>query len=137
MLEKKPLPFVNSISMVNEDIFRWDCEIQGPPESPYAKGKFILRLDFPAQYPFKAPTLKFSTKIYHPSVKLDTGDVCVDVLGNWGPTLNAKHCMTVVYSMMQSPQSDHPLEESVAQQLREKPKEFEKTAKKYTKDYAK
>ncbi|KAL3908867.1 MAG: hypothetical protein SGARI_002871 [Bacillariaceae sp.] len=86
---------------------------------------------------FKAPKLKFATKVYHPSVQTESGDVCVDVLGNWGPTLNAKHCLQVVYSMLQSPQSDHPLEESVAQQLRDHPKEFAKTAKKYTKDYAK
>lgn len=118
-------------------MFKWDCEIKGPEDSPYSGGKFILRIEFPSQYPFKAPSLKFKTKIYHPSVKLDTGDVCVDVVGAWGPTLNARHCLTVVYSMLQSPQSDHPLEESVAQQLREKPKEFEKTAKKYTKEYAK
>jgi len=136
-LEKKPLPFVNGISLVQEDMFKWDCEIQGPENSPYSGGKFILKIEFPSQYPFKPPTLKFSTKIYHPSVRLDTGDVCVDVLGSWGPTLNARHCLTVVYSMMQSPQSDHPLEETIAQQLQEKPKEFEKTAKKYTKDYAK
>ena len=30
-----------------------------------------------------------------------------------------------------------PLEEAIATQLREKPKEFEKTAKKYTKEHAK
>lgn len=137
MLEKASLPFVNSISLVQEDMFKWDCEIQGPESSPYSGGTFVLTIEFPAQYPFKAPTLKFKTKIYHPSVKLDTGDVCVDVLGPWGPTLNAKHCLTVVYSMMQSPESDHPLEETVAHQLREKPKDFEKTAKKYTKDFAK
>ena len=122
---------------MQEDMFKWDCEIQGPDGSPYAGGKFVLRIEFPSQYPFKAPTLRFMTKIYHPSVKLDTGDVCVDVMGPWGPTLNAKHCMTVCYSMMQSPEADHPLEESVAQQLREKPKEFDKMAKKYTKEYAK
>jgi ubiquitin-protein ligase len=39
--------------------------------------------------------------------------------------------------MLQSPESDHPLEESIAQMLRDNPKEFAKTAKKFTKDYAK
>jgi ubiquitin-protein ligase len=100
-------------------------------------GTFILKLDFPTQYPFKPPKLKFLTKVYHPSVQLESGDVCQDVVGQWGPTLNAKHCLSVIYSMLQSPESDHPLEEDIAQQLREKPKEFDKTAKKYTKDYAK
>jgi ubiquitin-protein ligase len=67
---------------------------------------------------------------------LESGEICADVVGNWGPTLNAKHCLEAIYSLLQTPQSDHPLEEEIAQQLREKPKEFEKTAKKYTKEYA-
>eukprot|EP00536_Pseudo-nitzschia_multiseries_P015169 jgi/Psemu1/298935/fgenesh1_pm.833_\ len=137
MLEKQPLEYVDQINLVNEDMFQWDCTILGPTDSPYAGGKFVVRISFPAQYPFKAPTLKFVTKIYHPSVKLDTGDVCADVVGKWGPTLNTKHCLTVIYSMMKSPEADHPLEENAAQQLRDKPKEFEKTAKKYTKEFAK
>jgi ubiquitin-protein ligase len=137
MLAKSPMEFVEEINLVNEDMFKWDISIKGPADTPYAGGTFVLRIEFPTQYPFKAPSLKFITKIYHPSVKLDTGDVCTDVVGAWGPTLNAKHCIQVVYSMMQSPESDHPLEESVAQQLREKPKEFEKMAKKYTKEHAK
>ena len=137
MLEKDPLDYCKEITLVGDDIFNWECEIIGPDNSPYAGGKFILKLEFPTQYPFKAPKLKFATKVYHPSVTTETGDVCVDVLGNWGPTLNAKHCLQVVYSMLQSPESDHPLEESVAQLLRDNPKEFAKMAKKYTKDYAK
>ena len=137
MLEKDPLDYCRNITLVGDDIFNWECEVIGPDNSPYAGGKFILMLEFPTQYPFKAPKLKFATKVYHPSVQTETGEVCGDVLGNWGPTLNAKHCLQVVYSMMQSPESDHPLEESVAQLLRDNPKEFAKMAKKYTKDYAK
>jgi ubiquitin-conjugating enzyme E2 D/E len=137
MLEKEPLEFCPNITLVNDDIFHWECQIAGPQDTPYQGGLFLLKLEFPAQYPFKAPKLKFLTKVYHPSVQLETGDVCQDVVGQWGPTLNAKHCLTVIYSMLQTPESDHPLEESIATQLREKPKEFEKTAKKYTKEHAK
>ena len=137
MLEKEPLEFCSEINLIDNDIFSWEATILGPADSPYAGGNFLLKLEFPTQYPFKAPKLKFLTKVYHPSVQLESGDVCTDVVGQWGPTLNARHCLQVVYSMLQSPESDHPLEESVAQQLREKPKEFEKMAKKYTKEYAK
>jgi ubiquitin-protein ligase len=137
LLEKDPLEFCPSITLVGDDIFSWECKVTGPATSPYAGGTFVLKFEFPTQYPFKPPKLKFLTKVYHPSVNLESGEVCTDVVGQWGPTLNAKHCLTVVYSMLQSPESDHPLEEEIAQQLREKPKEFEKTAKKYTKDYAK
>ena len=136
-MERQPLAFVSSIESAGEDIFQWLCTLDGPSNSPYAGGKFILRIEFPAQYPFKPPKLVFQTKIYHPSVLIATGEVCGAVLGQWGPTLNAEHCLLTVYSLLQDPQPDHPLEEDIAQQLAKKPKEFEKTAKKYTKDFAK
>lgn len=96
----------------------------------------MLRLEFPAQYPFKPPLLKFQTPVYHPSVLQKTGEVCGAVLGNWGPTLTAEHCLQTVYSLLQDPQPDHPLEEDIAQQLATNRKEFDKMAKKFTKDHA-
>jgi ubiquitin-protein ligase len=104
----------------------------GPPSSPYAGGKFRLKLKFPAQYPFKPPVILFETKIYHPSVSKD-GEICAALIGEgWGPTLNVRHCMQVIYEILQNPSPDHPLDEEIAALLREKPKEFDKKAKKYT-----
>ena len=136
-LEQKPLDFVKSIDLVGDDLFKWDVAIRGPADSPYSGGTFVVRLDFPAEYPFKSPKLLFLTKVYHPSVLLETGEICQAVLGNWGPTLNAEHCLLTVFSLLQDPQPDHPLQEDIAQQLAKKPKEFEKMARKYTKDFAK
>mmetsp|Transcript_59008 Transcript_59008/g.144374 ORF Transcript_59008/g.144374 Transcript_59008/m.144374 type:complete len:152 (+) Transcript_59008:351-806(+) len=136
MLEKSKPEFCKSIEIVDDDIFKWEVDIAGPDESPYAGGVFPLLIEFPTQYPFKAPKLKFNVTVYHPSVQTKSGEVCGDVLGQWGPTLNAKHCLDVIYSLLQDPASDHPLEEEIAKQLAEKPKEFEKTAKKFTKEHA-
>jgi ubiquitin-conjugating enzyme E2 D len=128
---------VESIESVGDDLFVWDVTMTGPDNTPYAGGKFVLRLSFPAQYPFKPPALHFQTTVYHPSVQTATGEVCGAVLGQWGPTLTAEHCLMTVYSLLQTPSSDHPLEHDIAQLLATKPKEFEKMAKKYTKEYAK
>ena len=137
MLAKDPLSFCPNITLINDDIFHWECQIVGPRDSPYQGGLFIVRFEFPTQYPFKPPKLIFVTKIYHPSVQTESGEICQDVVGPWGPTLNAKHCLEVIFSMMQSPETDHPLEEAIATQMREKPREFERMAKKFTKEHAK
>jgi ubiquitin-conjugating enzyme E2 D len=136
-LEKENLPYIVSIDSVNDDLFKWDVTMAGPDNTPYAGGKFVLRLNFPEQYPFKPPLLQFQTTVYHPSVQTATGEVCGAVLGAWGPTLTAQHCLMTVYSLLQDPSPDHPLEQDIAQLLVTKPKEFEKMAKKYTKEYAK
>jgi ubiquitin-protein ligase len=153
--EKDPLSYCK-ISVDENDLFHWKCLMEGPPDTPYAGGTFNLDIQFPAQYPFKPPTIKFVTKVYHPAVETETGRICADAIlasppsntdgattssssSGWGPTLNVRHCLGALYDMLRTPSSfDHtPLEESIATLLRDKPKEFEKNAKKYTKDYAK
>jgi ubiquitin-conjugating enzyme E2 D/E len=110
----------------------------GPPDTPYAGGLFQLKVEFPTQYPFKPPVITFVTKTYHPSVETESGKICADVLTEgWGPTLNLRHCLNIIYGMLKAPDADHPLQEDIATLMREKPKEFEKTAKNFTKEYAK
>ena len=96
-------------------MYVWDVTMKGPDNTPYAGGKFVLRLTFPTQYPFKPPTLTFQTTVYHASVQTANGEVCVAVLGTWGPTWTAEHCLATVYSLLQDPNPDHPLEHEIAQ----------------------
>ena len=63
------------------EIYRWNVEIQGPPDSPYEGGTFALLVTFPRDYPFKPPSVKFETRIFHPNIN-QTGDVCLDTLSS-------------------------------------------------------
>ena len=136
-LQKAQLEHI-TFELVDDDIHQWTATLTGPSSTPYAGGTFTLSLVFPTTYPFKPPQIKFVTPVYHPNVKTDTGDICADLIADgWGPTLNVRHCAQLLTAMMENPEPDHPLEADIAQLLREKPKEFEKKAKAYTKEHAK
>ena len=39
-----------------------------PKSEPYVKGSYRVQMTLPAEYPFKAPELRFLTRIYHPNI---------------------------------------------------------------------
>ena len=66
------------INLVNDNMSNWNVKIPGPKGSPYEGGKFVVNLDFTDNYPFKCPKIKFVTKIYHPNVKTEEGEICAE-----------------------------------------------------------
>ena len=46
----------------------WKIVLQGPPESAYMGGAFVLYLDMGEDYPRKAPSGRFVTPIFHPNI---------------------------------------------------------------------
>ncbi len=132
-------PVCNSeIALEKEDDIRvWIVILEGPAGTPYEGGFFKLRFVFPDNYPFKPPEVKFLTSVYHPNIKLDTGDICLDVFSSsWTPTQKVSEILEKIASILQSPSAVSPLEPEIANELQNKPKEFEKKAKEYTAKYA-
>ncbi len=57
----------------------------------------------------------FKTKIYHPNIKQDTGEICTQAIeNNWVPTLNAKFVIESVITLLKNPNADNPLEAEIA-----------------------
>eukprot|EP00555_Chaetoceros_dichaeta_P001620 CAMPEP_0198276534 /NCGR_PEP_ID=MMETSP1447-20131203/65362_1 /TAXON_ID=420782 /ORGANISM="Chaetoceros dichaeta, Strain CCMP1751" /LENGTH=147 /DNA_ID=CAMNT_0043971491 /DNA_START=461 /DNA_END=904 /DNA_ORIENTATION=+ len=136
-LQRTPIPNVTVSIPSEENVNIWSIVMKGPASTPYADGKFEILFTFPSNYPFKAPQILFQTKIYHPNVNSATGEICADIINEgWGPTLNVRHCITELQNILANPNADSPLVETIAAEFRDKPKQFEKTAKKWTKEHA-
>lgn len=88
-LSKEPLSGI-TISASEANVYHWQATIAGPTDSPYAKGSFQLSLEFPPEYPFKGPKVRFATKIYHPNVD-EEGNLCLGILKSeaWKPSTKA------------------------------------------------
>mmetsp|Transcript_14277 Transcript_14277/g.45630 ORF Transcript_14277/g.45630 Transcript_14277/m.45630 type:complete len:148 (+) Transcript_14277:37-480(+) len=125
-----------SVMLENEDLFTWTLMLMGPAESPYSGGLFHVQLQFGADYPFKAPTVRFKTKIYHPNIK-STGEICADAItDSWGPTRNVEYVIKVLQNLLRDPNADNPLEAEIGKQFQEDRKGFDATARKWTEEYA-
>lgn len=86
-------------------------KIKGPTDSIYQNGEWELRIELPKEYPYKSPSVGFSTKIYHPNVDYNSGSICLNVLNqNWTPIYNLCHIYnTFIPQLLLYPNPEDPL----------------------------
>jgi len=112
------------VRLVNdENMFMWEVAIFGPPGTIYQGGYFKARMNFPHDYPFSPPSLKFekSTMLYHPNV-YESGDLCISILHppvndphsgelpceRWNPTQSVRTILLSVVSLLNEPNTSSP-----------------------------
>lgn len=135
-LNKTPIPGVE-IRPDDNDVTKWDVVFNGPEGTPFVGGKFIVAFDFSNGYPFKPPGIHFKTKIYHPNVKTDTGEICTQAIESaWVPTLNAKYVIEAVLTVISTPTVENAQEVAIAQQYQSNKSAYETTAAQWTAQYA-
>ena len=119
-----------------DDIYNWDATIMGPEGSVYGGGVFQLSIIFPGNYPFKAPKIKFVTRIYHPNIN-SAGGICLDVLKDqWSPALTISKILLSICSMLDDPNPDDPLVPDIADQYRNNRVIYDMTAREWTQKFA-
>jgi ubiquitin-protein ligase len=126
-----------SIGLKNEyDVYHWKATFIGPDSSAYHGGLFRLSIDFPNDYPTSAPSVFFSTKIYHPNVDYNNGRVCIEVLNNWNRYRKMSEVLTSIYCLLIKPNPESPLNSEAAELYKRSISEYNRRVNQDVRAYA-
>eukprot|EP00743_Colponemidia_sp_Colp-15_P001149 GILK01001262.1.p1 GENE.GILK01001262.1~~GILK01001262.1.p1 ORF type:complete len:203 (+),score=24.91 GILK01001262.1:88-609(+) len=116
-----------------DNLFNWVGTIKGSEGTAYEGLSFKLHLKFPADYPFSAPVVSFSTPCFHPNVDMN-GNICLDILKDkWSAVYNVRTILLSIQSLLGEPNNDSPLNAQAAQLWDNQP-EFRATVLRKYKD---
>ena len=133
---KNPPANISWGSIDYDDFSGLQATILGPEGSPYAGGMFFLDITIPRDYPFKAPRVRLTTKVYHPNIS-QAGGISLDVLNDmWSPALTVTKVLLSIGSLLTDPDPDSPAVPEVASIYKNDRPAFDKTAVEWTRKYA-
>uniref|UniRef100_A0A1I8G0L6 E2 ubiquitin-conjugating enzyme n=1 Tax=Macrostomum lignano TaxID=282301 RepID=A0A1I8G0L6_9PLAT len=111
--------------------------IDGPVDTPYAGGSFHIKLHLGSNYPNEPPKGYFITKIFHPNIAPQTGEICVNTLKrDWTPDTGLKKLLLVIKCLLIVPNPESALNEDAGRLLLEEYSEYFARARLYTEIHA-
>jgi len=89
--------------------------MEGPSDSPFAGGNFVLSVRAKDDYPFVAPVIRFETPIYHCNVS-DNGHICLDLLfDKWSPALTIRTALLAIRELLVTPNPNDSVRSWIAE----------------------
>jgi ubiquitin-conjugating enzyme E2 S len=134
-LVKEPLEGITLV-INDEDLSEVHAVIDGPAGTPYAGGKFRIKLIIGKDFPQSPPKGYFETKIFHPNVS-DKGEICVNTLKrDWKSDLGIKHILLTVKCLLIVPNPESALNEEAGKMILEHYDDYCARARLYTEIHA-
>ena len=127
-----------SIYPNEKNFYQWDVLLIGPPDTPFEGAIIKAQINFPGDYPNKAPKFQFITKIFHPNI-YDDGRVCISILHEgidefgyesiserWNPSQSVNTILMSILLMLAAPNFESPANVDASKLWRDKPNEYKK-----------
>ncbi|AFP65385.1 ubiquitin-conjugating enzyme E2-21 KD (nucleomorph) [Chroomonas mesostigmatica CCMP1168] len=104
-----------------KNINKWKGKLKGPSGTPYQEGFFDVVCEISNSYPLNPPEIKFVTKIFHPNIHPETGEICLDILKNaWTPAWTLVYVFQAILVLLSNPEPNSPLNCDAGNLLRNK-----------------
>ncbi|KAK0418696.1 hypothetical protein QR680_013721 [Steinernema hermaphroditum] len=111
-----------TVEASEDNLLKWKVGIFGPPGTIYEGGYFKANLNFPANYPYEPPTMRFTSPLFHPNI-FESGSICISILHppvddpqndqediseRWNPTQSVRTVLLSVISLLNEPNTSSP-----------------------------
>ena len=91
-------------------MLQWEGYLSGPEDSPFQDSYFKISINLTSQYPIKPPAIRFCTRIFHPNIHWETGEICIEVLKEqWTPLWTIESVCRAILFLLANPNADSPL----------------------------
>ncbi|OQR71972.1 ubiquitin-conjugating enzyme E2 S-like [Tropilaelaps mercedesae] len=135
-LTKSP-PEGLKVHMSDTDVTEIQATLDGPQGTPFAGGQFKIRLVLAKDHPVSPPRGYFLTRIFHPNVAPDSGQICVNTLKkDWAPNIGLLRIFLTIKCLLIVPNPESALNEEAARLLLDHYSEYEERAKMMTQIHA-
>lgn len=127
LITTQPPDGVRLVNQIKMD--EWEVEIDGPLDTIWEGGKFRLIVSFPNDYPFRAPSVRFKTQVFHPNVSKE-GGICLDLLiDKWLPSYHVGSLLVSIRSFLDEPNPEHGLNSDALELFRHNKPKYEQTVR--------
>jgi ubiquitin-conjugating enzyme E2 S len=121
----------------NDNLTEFHATIEGPENTPFEGGEFLIKLEIGEEFPQKPPKGYFLTRIFHPNIREDTGAICVSTLSqDWTEDIGLDHLLLTIRCLLIEPNPESALNEEAGRLLLENYEDYCARARLMTKVHA-
>eukprot|EP00954_Amorphochlora_amoebiformis_P001312 100685-Amorphochlora_amoeboformis.AAC.1 len=125
ILDKKLTIRSLRIQFQKDSNLEFACTVM-PSTGPYKGGAFVFQFTVGETYPFSPPSVRCTTRIFHPNIRVENGAVALKILRReWKPVYTINTVVREIQLLFLKPDLGNPVNLECASMVQNRFKEFE------------